>query len=112
MIELLLLAMLAKAEPKYEPPPAVFYPQAAGCAATTFVAKSEGKEPTPDEFSHLMTWGMIVGDMGKKAGRTAAQVESETEAAIGFFRKLKEMKPPAFAAHLAYCRAVLDADRP
>ena len=112
MIEMLLLAMLAKAEPNYEPPPAVFYPQAAGCAATTFIAKRKDKEPTPDEFGRLMTWGMIVADMGKKAGRTAAQVQSESQAAIDFFRYLKEKKPPAFAAHLAYCRAVLDADRP
>ena len=109
MIELL-LAIVANVEAKYEPPPAVFYPQAIGCGATTFIAKS--KEPAGDEFGQLMTWGMIIADMGKKAGRTAAQVESETEAAVGFFRKLKEMKPPAFAAHLAYCRAVLDADRP
>ena len=108
MIELLLLAMLAKAEPKYEPPPAVFYPQAVGCAASAFVAKGPGGE----EFADLMTWGMIVGDMGRKSGRTAKQVDSETKAAVPFFRYLKEKKPPAFAAHLAYCRGIFSADRP
>lgn len=110
MIELLLLAMLARAEAKYEPPPAVFYPQAVGCAASAMVAK--GKEPSTGQFADLMTWGMIVADTGRKSGRTAAQVESETKAAMPFFRYLKEKKPPAFAAHLSYCRAIFVADRP
>ena len=110
MIELLLLAMLAKPAAAYDPPPAVFYPQAVGCAATAFVAK--GKDPSPAEAADVMTWGMIVGDMGRKAGRTAAQVDSETKAAVPFFRRLREKKPPAFAAHRTYCRAILDADRP
>jgi hypothetical protein len=110
VIELLVLAALAKAGSPYEPPPAVFYPQALGCAASAFVAK--GKEPSPDEFADLMTWGMIVADMGRKAGRTAKQVDGETKAAVPFFRRLGEKKPPAFAAHRAYCRAILDADRP
>ncbi len=110
MIDLLLIALLAKASASYEPPAAVFYPQAVGCAATAYVAKA--KDPSPDEFADLMTWGMIVADMGRKAGRTAAQVDSETKAAVPFFRRLREKKPPAFAAHRAYCRAILDADRP
>jgi hypothetical protein len=106
----MLLAVLAPAKGGYEPPPAVFYPQAVGCAASAFVAKA--KEPSSDEFADLMTWGMIVADMGRKAGRTAAQVDSETKAAVPFFRRLREKKPPAFAAHRSYCRAMLDADRP
>jgi hypothetical protein len=110
VIELLLIAMLAKAEPKYEPPPAVFYPQAVGCAASAYVAK--GKEPTAEQAADLMTWGMIIADMGRKAGRTAEQVESESQAALPYFRYLKEKKPQAFAAHLAYCRAMFHADRP
>jgi hypothetical protein len=110
MIEMLLLAMLAKAEPKYEPPPAVFYPQAVGCAASAHVAK--GKKPTGGQAADLMTWGMIIADTGRRSGRTAEQVESESKAAIPYFRYLKEKKPPAFAAHLAYCRAIFVADRP
>lgn len=110
MIELLLLAILADPGASYEPPAAVFYPQAIGCAASAFVAR--GKAPGGGEAGELMTWGMIVGDMGRKAGRTAAEVESESEAALPFYRRLKQKKPPAFAAHRAYCRALLDADRP
>lgn len=110
MIETLLLAMLAKAQAPYEPPAAIFYPQAVGCAASAFVA--QGKDPSGQGAGDLMTWGMIVGDMGRKAGRTAAQVESESKAALPFYRRLKEKKPTAFAAHRAYCRGMLDADRP
>jgi hypothetical protein len=110
VIDLLVLAMLARASASYEPPPAVFYPQAVGCSASAFVAKA--RDPSPDEYAELMTWGMIVADMGRKAGRTAAQVDSETKAAMPFFRRLREKKPPAFAAHRTYCRAILDADRP
>jgi hypothetical protein len=110
MIEMLLLAMLAEAQAPYEPPPAVFYPQAVGCAASAYVAK--GKEPTAEQAADLMTWGMIIADTGRKSGRTAKQVESESKAALPFFRYLQEKKPPAFAAHLAYCRAIFVADRP
>jgi hypothetical protein len=110
MIELLLLAMLARAEAKYEPPPAVFYPQAVGCAASAYVAK--GKEPTGGQAADLLTWGMIIADTGRRSGRTAQQVETESKAALPFFRYLKENKPAAFAAHLAYCRAMFVADRP
>jgi hypothetical protein len=110
MIDLLLLAMLAKAGASYEPPPVVFYPQAAACSASAVVAK--GKNPTGEEVGDLMTWGMIVGDMGRKSGRTPGQVERDVKAAEPFYRHLKEKKPPAFAAHRAYCRALLDADRP
>ena len=110
MIEMLLLAMLAKAQSTYEPPPAVFYPQAVGCAASAYVAK--GKEPSSEQVADLMTWGLIVADTGRKSGRTAEQVERETKAAMPYFRYLKEKKPPAFAAHLAYCRGIFVADRP
>ena len=110
MIELLLIATLAKAEAPYEPPAAVFYPQAVGCAASAYVAK--GKEPTAEQAADLMTWGMIIADMGRKSGRTAKQVENESKAAFPYFRYLKEKKPQAFAAHLAYCRGIFVADRP
>ena len=110
MIELLLVAMLATAEARYEPPPAVFYPQAVGCAASLYVSK--GKEPSMGQAADLMTWGMIIADTGRKSGRTAEQVQSESEAALPFFRYLKDKKPKAFAAHLAYCRAIFVADRP
>ena len=68
MIDLLLLAMLAKAQAPYEPPPAVFYPQAVGCAASALVAKP--KEPSSEQAADLMTWGMIMADTGRKIGRT------------------------------------------
>ncbi len=111
MIDLLLLAMLAKAEAKYEPPPELFYHQAVSCAAS--LKLSAGKEPTPDEFANVMTWGMIMADTGRKIGRSKAQVDSgDLKTAEPFYRYLKEKKPKAFAAHLAYCRSLFDADRP
>jgi len=61
----------------------------------------------------MMTWGLIMAEAGRKAGRTRAQVDqADIEAALSFYRRLKDKKPPAFAAHRAYCRALLDADRP
>lgn len=111
MIDLLLLAMLAKAGASYEPPPELWYHQAVTCAVS--LKLTAGKEPNPDQFAELMTWGMIMADSGRKAGRTKAQVDSgDLRIAEGFYRRLKEKKPPAFAAHRAYCQALLDADRP
>ena len=110
MIDMLLAAMLAKGA-SYEPPPELWYRQAVGCAVTLRLAA--GKEPASDQFAELMTWGLIMADSGRKAGRTKKQVDSgDLRAAEPFYRHLKERKPPAFAAHLAYCRALLDADRP
>jgi hypothetical protein len=111
MIDLLLAGMLAQAARGYEPPPDLWYRQAVSCAVTVKLAA--GKEPGPGDFAELMTWGMIMADSGRKAGRTKKQVDSaDLHAAEPFFRHLKEKKKPAFAAHLAYCRALLDADRP
>jgi hypothetical protein len=111
MIDLLLLAALAKAGAGYEPPPELWYHQAVSCA--TSLKLNAGKEPTPDEFANMMTWGMIMADTGRKIGRTKAQVDSgDLRAAEPFYKRLKEKKPRAFAAHLAYCRALFDADRP
>lgn len=110
MIELLLLAMLAKAG-DYEPPPELFYHQAVSCAVSLKLVA--GKKPSPDQFGDLMTWGMIMADTGRKIGRTKAQVDSgDLRIAEGFYRHLKEKKPKAFAAHRAYCQALFDADRP
>ena len=104
-------AMLAMAEARYEPPAEIFYPQAVACAASAMAAK--GKDPTGDEVGELMTWGLILAEFGRKAGRTREQVDSaDIEAAMPFYRRLKETKKPAFDAHRAYCRALLDADRP
>ncbi len=109
MIEMLLLAAMAEA--KYEPPPEVFYPQAVACAVTTKLAA--GKAMNGDTFGELVTWGFILADIGRKAGRTKDQVDSDDLiAAEPFYRRLKERKPKAFAAHRAYCKALLDADRP
>ncbi|HEX8263567.1 MAG TPA: hypothetical protein VF547_11900 [Allosphingosinicella sp.] len=106
-----LLAAMAPAGPGYEPPPQVFYPQAVACAVSAKLAA--GKAMDGDRFGELMTWGMILADVGRKAGRTKAQVDSaDLVAAEPFYKHLKEKKPKAFAAHRAYCRALLDADRP
>jgi hypothetical protein len=111
MIELLLLAMLAKAEPKYEPPPELFYHQAVSCAVSLKIAA--GKKPSSEQAADLMTWGMILADTGRRIGRTKAQVDSgDLRTAEPFYRYLKEKKPPAFAAHRAYCQALFVADRP
>ena len=105
----LLLATMA--QPGYEPPPAVFYPQAVACAVSAKLAA--GKAMDGDRFGELMTWGMILADVGRKAGRTKDQVDSaDLVAAEPFYRQLKARKPKAFAAHRAYCKALLDADRP
>ena len=96
---------------KYEPPPEIFYPQAVACAVTAKLAA--GKAMNGDKFGELMTWGFILADVGRKAGRTLEQVDSgDLLAAEPFYKRLKEKKPKAFAAHRAYCKALLDADRP
>jgi hypothetical protein len=105
------LLLAAAAAPPYEPPPDLWYRQAVSCAVTLKLAA--GKDPSSSEFADLVTWGLIMADSGRKAGRTKEQVDSEDlEAAEPFFRYLKDKKPRAFAAHLAYCRALFDADRP
>ena len=111
MIDLLLLAMLAGAGGTYEPPPELWYHQAVSCAISAKL--TAGREPSADQFAELMTWGMIMADAGRKAGRTKAEVDSgDLRLAEPFYRRLMEKKPPAFAAHRAYCQALLDADRP
>jgi hypothetical protein len=111
MIELLLLAMAAKAGGDYEPPPELWYHQAVSCAVS--LKLTAGKEPSPRQFADLMTWGMIMADTGRKIGRSKAQVDSgDLRTAEPFYKRLKEKKPQAFAAHRAYCQALFDADRP
>lgn len=109
----ILLAALAPAKGGYEPPPQVWYYQAVGCAASGMALKDKGKDATSEEYAEVMTWGFILADAGRKAGRTKAQVDSaDLQAALPFYKHLKAKKPPAFAAHRAYCKALLDADRP
>jgi hypothetical protein len=111
MIYLPLVAMLAAGGPPYQPPPEIFYHQAVACAASLKIVA--GREPSSEQFADLMTWGMIMADTGRKIGRTKAQVDSgDLKAAEPFYRYLKEKKPPAFAAHRAYCQTLFDADRP
>ncbi len=111
MIHLLLSATLAGAEPPYEPPWETWYHQGVGCAASAMAAK--GREPTGGQVGEIMTWGLILAEAGRKAGRSREQIDSgDVEAAFPFYRRMKAMKPKAFAAHRDYCRAVLDADRP
>jgi hypothetical protein len=114
MIDSMLLALLAKSAADYVPPPELFYHQAVGCAASAMAEKDSIKsEPTGGQFGETMTWGMIMAETGGKIGRSHAQVDSgDLETAEAFYRRLKRTKPPAFAAHRAYCRALLDADRP
>jgi hypothetical protein len=111
MIDLLLLALLAKAEAKYEPPKELWYHQAVSCAASLKLVA--GKQPSSAQFADLMTWGMIMAETGRKIGRTKEQVDSaDLRVAEDFYRYLREKKPKAFAAHRAYCQALFDADRP
>jgi hypothetical protein len=111
MIDLLLLAMLAQAKPAYEPPWETWYHQGVGCAASAMAAK--GRDPSGDKVGEIWAWGMILAEAGRKAGRSKEQVDSgDVETAFPFYQRMKAMKPKAFAAHRAYCRAVLDADRP
>jgi hypothetical protein len=111
MIAVLLLAMLAQPKGGYEPPPALWYQQAVACAASGKVAG--GKAPDSETFGEMMTWGMIMADSGRKSGRTREQVDSgDLDAAYPFYVRLSAKKPKAFAAHRAYCQALLDADRP
>ncbi|HYG48540.1 MAG TPA: hypothetical protein VD846_11445 [Allosphingosinicella sp.] len=111
MIDLLLLALLAKAEAKYEPPPELFYHQAVSCAI--LVKLEVDKDPSSEQFADMMTWGMIMADTGRKAGRTKEQVDSgDLRIAEGFYKQLKKMNPKAFDAQRAYCRAIFHADRP
>ena len=112
MIDLLLmLAPVLLRTGDYEPPPELFYHQAVSCAV--LVKLEVGKEPSPKQFADMMTWGMVMADTGRKIGRTREQVDSgDLRIAEGFYRHLKAKKPKAFAAHRAYCQALLDADRP
>jgi hypothetical protein len=111
MIELLLLAMAAKAGGNYEPPAELWYHQAVSCAASLKLVA--GSKPSPAQFGDLMTWGMIMADTGRKIGRTKEQVDSgDLRVAEGFYKYLREKKPKAFAAHRAYCEVLFSADRP
>ena len=110
MIDMLLLALLA-GNASYEPPPQVWYHQAVGCGASAMAEKGDG-DPSPDLAGELMTWGLVLADTGRKAGRTRKQVDdADIRAAIPFYSRLKDRKPPAFAAHRSYCRALLEAER-
>ncbi|HEX8380851.1 MAG TPA: hypothetical protein VF619_09930 [Allosphingosinicella sp.] len=111
MIELLLAALLAKPEPKYEPPPELFYHQAVSCITLLKIEVGK-KEPSSEQFADMMTWGMIMADTGRKAGRSKEQVNSgDIRIAEGFYNELKKMNPTAFAAQRAYCRAIFHAAR-
>ena len=107
---MLIPAMLAAAEPPYEPPAELWYPQAVACGASAFVAKD--KVPKPGEIEEILTYGMIMAEVGRTLGRTPEQVEDDVKVATAFYRHLQDKKAKAFAAHRTYCRALLDADRP
>ena len=110
MIHMLVPALAAAAGAPYAPPPELWYHQAVACAASAMVDK--GAAPTGDQVGELMTWGLILADEAPRAGRTRAQADSgDLERAEAFYRRLKDRKPEAFAAHRAYCRAVIEAER-
>jgi hypothetical protein len=110
MIDLLLIALLAKTA-EYEPPPELFYHQAVACAVSLKI--EAGKKPSSEQVADMMTWGMILADTGRKIGRSKAQVDSgDLQTAETFYRYLRQKKPKAFAAHRAYCKALFVADRP
>ena len=113
MIDLLLLALLARPEEAYVPPPQIWYHQAVGCAGSILAEKEAKAEPTGKQFGEMMTWGMIIAETGTKAGRSRAQIDSgDVELAEAFYRRVRKDKPSAFAAHRAYCDFLLRADRP
>lgn len=109
-MSMLIAALLAQA-PAPDPPAAPLYRDAVACAASTFVesGKTPGaKEDVGEEFDELLTWGLVMAEFGKKAGRTAAQVDKDDlDEALPFYRQMKEHRPRAFAAHRAYCKALL-----
>lgn len=89
-----------------DPPAGPLYREAVACVASASVAKK--KKDSTDNFDEILTWGLVMAEFGKKAGRTAAQVDrDDLEAAEPFYRLMKEHRPKAFDAHRAYCKALL-----
>lgn len=89
-----------------QPDPEVLYQQALGCAASASLAMEEASgEQASELMAEALAWGMILSDVGPRAGRTAEQVDTtDGEAAIGFFQEMRRARPGAFAAHRMYCR--------
>ena len=103
-MSILIAALLAQgwAEPPAEP----LYRDAVACAASAMIVAGDKKPP--ENFDELLTWGLVMAEFGKKAGRTAEQVDKEDlDKAEPFYRQMKEHKPTAFEAHRAYCKALL-----
>ena len=104
---LIVAALLAQGAP--EPPAAPLYREAVACAASAFAER--GKKPGDDPgegFDEILTWGLVMAEFGKKAGRTVQQVDNDDLAeAQPFYEQLKAHKPKAFDAHRAYCKALL-----
>ena len=106
-MSILIAALLAQGWA--EPPPGPLYREAVACAASAFAAhgKKPGDEPG-EEFEEVLTWGLVMAEFGRKAGRTSQQVDNDDLAeAQPFYEQLKAHKPKAFEAHRAYCKALL-----
>ena len=103
-MSILIAALVAQAAP--EPPAAPIYRDAVACVASA--AAERGDRAPGEDMDEIMTWGFVMAEFGKKAGRTAEQVDRlDLEEAEPFYRQLKEHRPRAFAAHRAYCKALL-----
>ena len=103
-MSILIAAMVAQgwAEPPAEP----LYREAVACVASA--SAERGDRQPGEDMDEILTWGLVMAEFGKKAGRTAEQVDREDiEKAEPFYRQMKAHKPKAFAAHRAYCKALL-----
>lgn len=103
-MSMLIAALLAQGWS--EPPAGPVYREAVACVASAMVERGDKASGPPGD--EIMTWGFVMAEFGRKAGRTAEQVDRlDLEEAEPFYRQMKEHKPAAFAAHRAYCRALL-----
>ncbi|MFN3388841.1 MAG: hypothetical protein ACK40O_07890 [Allosphingosinicella sp.] len=107
LVMAMLAAQAAAAKGPPEPVPEPFYRDAVACAASA--AAEGGAEQSDAAMEEILTWGMAAAEYGKRAGRTPAEIDAGEDVAQAqtFYGQLKAHKPAAFAAHRAYCRALL-----
>ena len=91
-----------------QPDPAVWYRQATACMGSALAAGPREGEPLPDTFDEdALVWGLVMNSVGPSAGRpTEADQAADADAAEAFFRQVRELRPEAFEAHRAWCRAI------
>ena len=90
------------------PDPTVWYQQATACMGSALAAGPREGEPPSDTFNEdALVWGLVMNSVGPAAGRpTEAEQAADAESAEAFFRQVRELKPEAFEAHRAWCRAI------